>query len=203
MSSTLRGSKRAEYDYYRTPQKPITQILEALIQYDVLPNDKPINQLVFLDPCAGGDNTNPTMPYPHAITNLYQPLTPIRTVDIREDSSAQYHLDFLSQTNEELQDTFYDVIITNPPFDIATQIIETAHLYTRHKGIIVMLLRLNFWGSIQRQPFFQKYPPAYCFIHPRRMSFTPDNKTDSIEYAHFVWVKDERPPYCKTILLTP
>ena len=31
--------------------------------------------------------------------------------------------------------------------------------------------------------------PKYCFVHHRRISFTDDRKTDSIEYAHFVWQK--------------
>ena len=33
--------------------------------------------------------------------------------------------------------------------------------------------------------------PKYIFVHHQRMSFTEDKKTDSIEYAHFVWQKRE------------
>ena len=83
---------------------------------------------------------------------------------------------------------------------------ETHNIYGFQKdvadgGYVAMLLRLNFWGSKARQDFFKNNMPKYCYIHPRRMSFTEDGKTDSIEYAHFVWQKGNNPTFCKTSLL--
>ncbi len=52
-----------------------------------------------------------------------------------------------------------------------------------------MLLRLNyFWGKV-RQDFWKNNMPYKCYVHNRRMSFTDDWKTDSIEYCHMVWKK--------------
>jgi hypothetical protein len=64
-----------------------------------------------------------------------------------------------------------------------------------------MLLRLNFWGSKVRRDFLIGNCPSYCYIHPRRISFTSNGKTDSIEYAHFVWINGKNPTFCKTSVL--
>jgi 16S rRNA G1207 methylase RsmC len=44
----------------------------------------------------------------------------VTTNDLREDSPAHHHSDFLKATQENI----YDVVITNPPFAIAQDIIE-------------------------------------------------------------------------------
>lgn len=60
-----------------------------------------------------------------------------------------------------------------------------------------MLLRLNYVGSRQREEFWRKNPPYAVYAHTRRMSFTEDGKTDSIEYAHYVWKKGISPKHAK------
>lgn len=50
-----------------------------------------------------------------------------------------------------------------------------------------MLQRLNFLASKGRNEWFLKNMPLEIYVHSKRMSFTDDGKTDSIEYAHFVW----------------
>lgn len=62
-------------------------------------------------------------------------------------------------------------------------------------GYVVMLLRLNFFGSSQRLDFWQKQLPIWAYVHHRRFSFTDDGKTDSIEYMHAVWQKDTAPDF--------
>jgi hypothetical protein len=65
-----------------------------------------------------------------------------------------------------------------------------------------MLLRLNYIGSKDRAWFWKKYPPYAIYADNKRMSFTPDNGTDSIEYAHFVWKKWANPESAKFYILT-
>ncbi len=60
-----------------------------------------------------------------------------------------------------------------------------------------MLLRLNFLGSISRFEFFKKYMPKYIYVHHKRIAFTDNGKTDSIEYAHFVWHKNNYPKFAQ------
>ena len=91
----------------------------------------------------------------------------------------------------------FDVIITNPPFNIAREIIDKALKDVNDNGFVIMLLRLNFLGGKLRYDLWQKHLPKYIFVHHRRMSFTEDGKTDSIEYAHFVWQKNFYPEFSK------
>lgn len=118
--------------------------------------------------------------------------------DLREDSPAMYHSDFLKATQENI----YDLVITNPPFAIAQEIIEKSLQVCKGWWYVVMLLRLNYIGSNDRAKFWQKYPPYAIYADNKRMSFTPDKGTDSIEYAHFVWKKWESPENAKFYILT-
>lgn len=75
------------------------------------------------------------------------------------------------------------------------QIIEKALEDVNDNGYVVMLLRLNFFGSNQRKPFWDKQLPVWAYVHHRRFSFTDDGKTDSIEYMHAVWQKGNCPSF--------
>jgi hypothetical protein len=77
----------------------------------------------------------------------------------------------------------FDVIFTNPPYSSAEDFIRVA---LRNARYVVMLLRLNFLSSNRRASFMRAHPPD-VFILPNRPSFTSDGRTDSIEYAWFLW----------------
>ena len=148
-----------------------------------------------LDPCAGGDKNHP-MSYPTALdsyvnTNKF-PDNVIDTIDIRNDSLAEIKADYLTY------DLSYklDMIITNPPFGIALDIIRKSLNDVKENGWVIMLLRLNFFESKQRKEFFDTYMPRYAFVHHRRMSFTENGVTDSVAYMHCVWQKGNYPEFC-------
>jgi hypothetical protein len=185
MSSTNRSNKRDNHvlDYYVTPIEKIKEFIDEIVQYE---ND--IFEGSILDPCAGGDSSHP-MSYPTALqqcgyNNIY-------TIDIRDDSLADIKGNYLTMKLDFKPDT----IITNPPFMIAREIIEKALNDVAENGFVIMLLRLNFFGGKLRKDLWDKHMPKYCFVHHRRMSFTDDGKTDSIEYAHFVWQKGYNPEF--------
>jgi hypothetical protein len=188
MSSTKRGHERLEQDYYRTPIHEIEKFLKAF-------NEKfPLKDIRVIDPCAGGDPDNYVMPYPEALKKY---TNKVYTIDIRDDSPAMEQADYLK---------IYvgcdpDLIISNPPFSQAQEFIDKALDEVRPGGYVVMLLRLNFLGSQKRRNWWKCEMPKYVFVHPNRMSFTPNGKTDSIEYAHFVWKKDEAENYAKLYIL--
>lgn len=78
-----------------------------------------------------------------------------------------------------------DVLITNPPFSLAIEFIE--HSMRLFPGAyLAFLLRLNFLGAQARSAFWRRHAPD-VYVMPKRPSFTPDGKTDSTEYAWFVW----------------
>lgn len=178
MSSTNRGGKRHVSDYYVTPIPVVVKMLHEL--------RKDCPQALegwILDPCAGGDDNTP-MSYPTALKEMGVHPWQITTVDIREDSKADIKADYLSWKPPYK----YEMIITNPPFDQALEIIEKALTEVVDGGLVVMLLRLNFFGSDKRFSFWQQNMPAHTYVHYKRISFT-GGPTDSIEYMHCVWQK--------------
>jgi hypothetical protein len=187
MSSTNRGYKRHKSDYYVTPVRDI----ENFINY--ITNDIPnIFNGNILDPCAGGDEKH-QMSYPNALLNKGINPNNITTVDIRKDSKAmikENYLDIKCPGD-------FNCIITNPPFKIALPIIKKALDDVNDNGYVIMLLRLNFFGSQKRFSFWNKYMPKYVYVHHKRMSFTDKGGTDSIEYCHMVWKKDDYPKFSK------
>lgn len=186
MSSTNRGAERNRDDYYLTPRWAINQFLEALEQdSNKLCAGSPLigGGITILDPCAGGDAEN-DMAYPAALrSHAHYGTKRLATMDIRADSRAEVKGSYL----QAQLDYEPDIIITNPPFNLALPIIRKALADVRPGGLVVMLLRLNFFGSKERKEFMQNHGPSFCYVHSKRIGFTPDGKTDSIEYAHFVW----------------
>lgn len=195
MSSTNRtnASERHISDYYVTPQKDILDFFQHWIKdeceddsQDFISMCRDLQDIVWRDPCAGGDSLN-EMSYPAVLENELGAKY-VQTIDIREDSLAETKGDFL-----EMEVGDVDITITNPPFNLAQQIIEKALTTTQKNGYVIMLLRLNFLGSKSRKPFWDKYPAHRIYVHHKRMSFKEGGGTDSIEYAHFVWKVGENP----------
>jgi hypothetical protein len=201
MSSTNRGNSRDFHvaDYYKTP---VSSILDFIMEFNA---DFGVTDLCFtngdkliLDPCAGGNvETKEGMSYPEALLK-YEYVKPehITTVDIREDSEAQIKTDYLNLFDKQFENK-YDVIITNPPFATAREIIDKALHDVKENGLVIMLLRLNFFGSQERQSWWQKQMPFACYVHSKRMKFYGTKNTDSIEYCHCVWEKNNYPRFCK------
>lgn len=210
MSSTNRSNAREAHvsDYYVTPALTIKSFLNAINQdnkefLDGILSTDPAEKMAILDPCAGGDASH-LMAYPEAIKNYSGwEISYTDTVDIREDSLANIKADYLQQAQHYEN---YDVIITNPPFNIAMEIIIKALDEVCDGGLVIMLLRLNFFGSMQRQKFFQENMPVLTYVHTKRPSFMPEDLkrriiaeakakgekpqgvgTDSIEYMHCCW----------------
>jgi hypothetical protein len=197
MSSTNRSEARKSHksDYYVTPHKDVELFCEE-VQKEL---GLIFNSKVILDPCAGGCEKY-DMSYPTAL-NKY-PVKDIITSDIREDSRAEYKCNYLKTDIKELMRGEYnrpDIIITNPPFNKAVEIIEKAIDDVADDGYVIMLLRLNFFGAKCRFDFWGRQMPTHCFVHHERIGFIPTapKNTDSIEYAHMVWKKGEYPDHTK------
>ena len=184
MSSTNRSKARSLHvaDYYVTP----ISVIETFLQEQSIID---FTNLTILDPCAGGDPSH-CMSYPSALRNYTKDIT---SIDIREDSLAKYKQNYLLTDIPKV----FDVIITNPPFNLAMEIIEKALQDVVDAGYVVMLLRLNFFGSKRRKPFFDKFPPLATYVHSKRISFTEEGTTDSIEYMHCIWQKGLNTTYTK------
>lgn len=210
MSSTNRGYDRHKADYYVTPQKDIEEFMYHF-QYKVMEADSErMSKLNWLDPCCGGDKDNE--PSYVSVIERFFGKDNLCGIDIREDSRADVIMDYISCDKENMSN--HDVIISNPPFYLAQQFIEKSLELVNDGGYVVMLLRLNFFGSKMRKKMFENNMPEYCFIHHKRINFIPESlkkeiksrgekipSGDSIEYAHFIWRKGSNPEFCKTFVI--
>ena len=180
MSSTNRGSDRHPADYYPTPSWCVDRLLEAV--------DMPGG--VWLEACAGEG---------HIIRAAQRDDVAWAAVELREecsqvlaDAGAQWVVigDINSGATFALADEAQpDVIITNPPFGISAEVIQTLlHLAERNRATLVILQRLNYLGTASRSWLDQQMPDIY--VLPDRPSFTGKG-TDSCEYAWFVWPAGE------------
>lgn len=177
-------------DYYVTPTREVVKFLRAW-QEDL----GGVRFMRILDPCAGGDEKS-GMSYPAALKETsFAPGAELLTVDVRGDSKAEIKADFLEWDGGGYGP---DLIITNPPFVIAQDVIRKS--LSLRPAYVVMLLRLNYFGSNKRLPFWRGHMPESVYVHSDRMNFVErltveecralgmKNKgTDSIEYCHCVW----------------
>ena len=99
--------------------------------------------------------------------------------------------DLLERRLEDFGGQHFDVAITNPPFNIAMPVLKKCMELSK---MTILLLRLNFWGSDERQPFMEQFPPD-CYVLPNRPMFSINKKgkpgTDSPEYAWMIWESPE------------
>ena len=185
MSSTNRGTQRNADDYYVTPHWLIEDFLAAFSENCRFNFDEQGYPRI-LDPSAGGCEQYP-MSYP---TVLEKHGFTVDSWDMREDSRANLAgVNFLNVSSYESRK--YDMIITNPPFNQAQAFTEHALEMVCEGGLVIMLQRLNWLGSQKRKPMWQKLPLAAVYVHSKRPGFDPQkpSKTDSTEYAHFVFCK--------------
>ena len=185
MSSTNRGAKRNKYDYYVTPIIDIVIFLEEFKKK----HQEYLTMKNVLDPSAGGDLER-EMSYPEAIKVVF-PMWKVETSDLRHDSKANHtNIDYLTVDINDLLDGYVpEIIFTNPPFNIAMDFIKKALDDVKDDGLVIMLLRLNFLGSKERNNWLKTNMPYEIYVHSKRMSFIENKSTDSIEYAHFIWKK--------------
>ena len=181
MSSTNRGGQRTPADNYPTPAYAVRRLLEEFQHTTIFQR-----ATVLHEPCSGEG----------AIIDVVETYYPDRkwyATDIREDA-----LNYLEERHPNVEtrcmsalDPFPTewespkVIITNPPFRIAEEVLHRL-LRDHADADIFLLLRVNFIGSVRRQPFMEAYPPD-LYVLPNRPSFLGEGQTDSIEYAWFHW----------------
>jgi len=120
---------------------------------------------------------------------------PILTgIDIRDDAKGNripnvydkwIVSDYLEHTDK------YDIVIGNPPFRFANDMVEHSLDLLNPNGILLFLLRSAFSESAVRyKKFFSVgLNPIYEYQSVRRISFTGNKKSDNTAYSIFVWKK--------------
>jgi predicted RNA methylase len=162
MSSTKRGGKRSEADFYSTPAWCTRRILEAL----ALPKG-----LRWLDPCAGEGAIL------EVVAACADPKE-IHGIELRVEPAILWGFTCADALAVSWPDS--DVLIMNPPFSLARDFVGRA---LDASPCVIALERLN-W--IVQWVKHGGAMPGEIYVLPDRPSFT-GHGSDSIEYAWFVW----------------
>jgi hypothetical protein len=185
MSATNRGgAPRADFDKYYTPDWLIDELVEIIKGHE-LPEGMKI-----LEPACGSGSIVKKLKeaLPEAMLWYY---------DISPDEEFEcLTIDFFDVKPKER----YDMVVTNPPYKEAERFIKHALKMVPDGGLVIMLLRVNFFGGQKRAEWLIENPPLECHITVRRPRFRGKG-TDACEYGWFVWRKGHKPNFTKTYLL--
>lgn len=174
-----RDTDNHDKDDYETP----AWVVNALLENHPLPF--PIGKV--LEPCAGSGAI--LRAFYAKYWNQRQEAFKFTAVEIRQEpcydlqrwADKVHCADFLTwQPDEE-----YRLILTNPPYSIAQQIVEHA-LDIAHGAEVIMLLKLSFLATLERFPFWQKHPLSKLLVLRDRPSFIGGG-SDNSEYAWMIW----------------
>lgn len=186
MSSTNRGAVRRHNDYYPTPIE-VTGLLGDWLSRNELG--------------AGGSVLDPSAGEGAILRALEWVGRTLHALEIREECRASLAFCDVAHIGDALLprgirggvgpsprgDDWtgkYGLVACNPPFSLAREFVET---YRYVGKVSAFLLRLNFFASQARAPWWVSDPPAHVLVLPKRPSFTDDGKTDSTDYAWVVW----------------
>lgn len=166
---------RRAYDFYPTPRP----FVEAVLQHVTFPAVPKV-----LDPGAGEGVWG-------QVLKAYYPKAHVTGVELRDippakDYDQWIQADFLSLNPEPL----YHLVIGNPPYKIANQVVKRGLEFLRPDGQMVLLLRLAYLEGVHRgKTLYQQNPPFKVLVSSKRISFYGNGKTNTIAYAIFHWIK--------------
>jgi hypothetical protein len=166
MAGGKRGSgsprKRQHADWYPTPSN-VTQVLLERVSFEG----------EISEPCCGDGSLAEVMEehgYSVIGTDLYD-----RGYGVGHGKA----FDIL-----KLEELLAPNIVTNPPFNIAGEIIE--HLMAMRPKKMALLLKASFWHAKTRQRLFQAYPPSKIIALTWRPDFL-GLKRPTMEVMWCVW----------------
>jgi hypothetical protein len=174
MSQRESGYERRERDLYETPE----WVTEAL-----LPHLRPL-EVIWEPACGSGKMVRVLEQWPSC--------SEVWGCDI-EPGDGYAYADFLGPTPRVSVDHIHG-IITNPPYELATEFVERALQRTEHLGgLVAMLLRTDFDHAKTRSHLFRDCPAfaKKVVLTKRIVWFEPEpgskGKSPSFNHAWFIW----------------
>lgn len=154
---------RRAFDYYPTPAWMTRALMRRVSLFDVL------------EPCSGEN----------AIVNVIGRDKVVLTNDYDPSRPAEWRFDATcegSWNNFDVRRPFW--CVTNPPFNLADQIVPLA---VRHCPAVAMMLRLSWLEpTAARALFLTAHPPTRLIVLPRH-DWRGTGSTDSVTSAWFIW----------------
>ncbi len=169
MSQRESGYERRERDLYETPEWATAAVVPHL----------PDSATRIWEPACGG------MKMVNAI-NKFRP-----RIGVAKQTDISTGADFFAWTDSAPE---VNAIVTNPPYELATEFIEHAlRLMESRRGVVAMLLRTDFDHAKSRSHLFRDCPAfAKKLVLTRRIVwFEPEpgakGKSPSFNHAWFIW----------------
>jgi hypothetical protein len=181
------GGELGESDFYPTPEWVTRGLLEVC---------RPSPHLLVLEPAAGGGAIVRLLLEANYRVRALE-LRPRAIPALRELCPTEWGCWLRWSQDRAALEKFCGcpldrvAILTNPPFGIAREFVESALMLPC--PLVVMLLRLNVLGSRPWSAIFRMRPPTTLVPLMRRPSFSGDGKTSMDNYAWLVWELGQAP----------
>lgn len=177
MSTAERNHQRHQFDFYQTPL-PHVQAAFDLLPVSFTPS-------WVLDPGAGTGvwGREARRRYTAAMVHGIE----LRDVPCPEGFSVWHAgIDFTAIGQHA---ALWDLVVGNPPFNVAEQFIQQSMVMLSTGGYLLFLLRLNFLETQKRYPLWRQYRPFRIGVYVQRPSFTANGGTDATGYMACLWQK--------------
>jgi len=171
-------NERVENDFYATDPKAVKMLF----------NKYKFNDGIFLEPCVGNGNIA------NVIKDTYKN-SKVIGIDLIDRGYENCIVDdFLTHEFN----TYFDNIITNPPYSLGKEFVEKGMELLKENGKMAMFLKIQFLEGDKRVDMFKKYPPKYIYVFSKRMAtwnngepLDPNGKRWATTMCHawFIWEK--------------
>lgn len=176
-----RKGKRRDKDFYQTPEPIAKWTVDRCIEF----LGTNLEKYKFFEPGCG--QFAPFMKRAIEL-NMDAMGVDIRDLGIVDIPNITDKIDFITDTSFMKYNTKWDIIATNPPFNIAIPFWKRCMELVSDWGILAMVIKQAMLGGIQRSTIWESRPPAEVHIIYPRPSFTNDGSTDiGQEYCVVFW----------------
>lgn len=166
---------RRAFDYYPTPAWMTLALLRRVQVSDVL------------EPCSGEDAITYVLRAAGVARTWTNDLDPSRPAATHLDATQRAAWELMAPKPFRLGRPLW--VVTNPPFNLADQIVPLA---VEHVSHVAMVLRLSWLEpTAARQRFLAEHPPSRLIVMPR-WDFKGAGATDSVTSAWFIWEQGGR-----------
>jgi hypothetical protein len=172
---------REKDDFYATPHA----VTEAL----VLEYRHRFHNAYIFEPCAGDGAMAESII--KTADKCYTPVAGVYATDIAPRSEAVHQKNVFDITRDTLAAAKVSIVVTNPPFNIAPEIIQhfgtvagvDAPVNERYPMMFALVLKATFWQAARRAVLFRRWPPLV--IHP--LLWRPDFKSLGAPTMDIMW----------------
>lgn len=180
----IEGHERDEDDYYATRPELAKLICQTLKNDFIAAPQTILEPSLVLEPGCGSGSWLPGIreTWPKA-----EILGIERNPDLANYSRAR---GFTVEQRDILEGGLgrYDLIVGNPPYKYADEIIPMLISCLNPGGVLTFLLRMNYLEGQERyESLWKLFPLAAMYPLPARPGFTPNGATDGTGYAVMCW----------------